>query len=116
MQLDGVTVANVGNAAGACSVQIYAAQVDSSDADDVLIGEIAVGVLEANESRALQPSRLATEKLDAGARYRLFWEIVGEADSDESNNTGFVSNYLEIFGEAEISPRNAFEKESYAAQ
>ncbi|MBQ2037927.1 MAG: fibronectin type III domain-containing protein [Thermoguttaceae bacterium] len=116
VQLDGITVANVGNGAGACSVQIYAAQVDSSDADDVLIGEIAVGVLEANESRALQPSRLATEKLDPGARYRLFWEIVGEADSDESNNTGFVSNYLEIFGEAEISPQNAFEKESYAAQ
>lgn len=116
VQLDGVTVANVGNGAGACSVQIYAAQVDSSDADDVLIGEIAVGVLEANESRALQPSRLATEKLDPGARYRLFWEIVGEADSDESNNAASVSEVLEIFGEAEISPENVFEKESYVAQ
>ena len=96
-------------------IKIFASLDALESVDDVLLDEIAVGVLEGGETRAFTSHILDTNALTAGKTYNIYWRLFCESDDSESNNIGRASAPLAIFKEnASSCVPTPFDQESYS--
>ena len=102
--------------AGAFTMRFYASTDETFDDYDVQIGELVCPGIGADETRSVSVAALTTSLLDPGKSYYVGWRIVNDADPDDSNNVGRLSEKISLYAEPNASYPNVFSENTISVQ
>ena len=117
LSISGIEIANNSEfRSSAFTVQFYASPDATFDDTDVQIGEFAQSPLGGDDQREITVERLATSFLDPGKSYYVGWRIVNDADPNENDNFGRLSDKISLYAENSTPYANAFVETALAVQ